>query len=115
MHGRIRLEKIWRLARCRKTAIWVHIVLQELIKLALKAKDISYVPYSQFHVGGALVRMAEIYTGCNVENSSYGATILSRTVGNCKGCVSRAKKNQEIAVVSDSDTIQYPVQYVFRS
>ena len=48
---------------------------QELLELAVKAAENAYVPYSHFHVGAALeCSDGTIFTGCNVENSSYGAT-----------------------------------------
>ncbi|NLM73747.1 MAG: cytidine deaminase [Clostridiaceae bacterium] len=82
---------------------------EELIKLALKAKDNAYVPYSQFHVGAALVADdGKVYTGCNVENSSYGATICAERSAIVKAVSEGAKKIREIAVVSDSDKYTIP-------
>ena len=47
----------------------------ELIKAANKTKENAYVPYSKFNVGAALVtKSGNVYTGCNVEIASFGAT-----------------------------------------
>ena len=47
----------------------------ELLDLARKAQQNAYAPYSRFQVGAAvLLENGEIFTGCNVENASYGLT-----------------------------------------
>ena len=47
----------------------------ELIEIAKQAMKYAYVPYSHFKVGAALITdTGHIYTGCNIENVSYGAT-----------------------------------------
>lgn len=46
-----------------------------LITKAIEAKKQAYVPYSHFRVGAALLtKSGKVYTGCNIENVSFGAT-----------------------------------------
>jgi cytidine deaminase len=52
--------------------------IRELIVLAKKASAKAYCRYSNFRVGAAvLTTSGEVYTGCNVENASYGLTICA--------------------------------------
>jgi cytidine deaminase len=48
-------------------------IKERLIKAALAARDYAYVPYSQYRVGAAvLTKAGKIYSGCNIENASFG-------------------------------------------
>ena len=51
---------------------------EELWQAACKARTHAYAPYSHFAVGAAVrTKQGEIFTGCNVENASYGLTICA--------------------------------------
>ncbi len=51
---------------------------QELVQKAMEMQKFSYVPYSHFPVGAALLcEDGRVFTGCNVENAAYGSTICA--------------------------------------
>ena len=52
--------------------------VKDLYKMALLAREKSYSPYSGHKVGAAIrTSNGKIYTGCNIENSSFGATVCA--------------------------------------
>jgi cytidine deaminase len=52
--------------------------LQPLIDTAIAAARLAYAPYSHYHVGAALrAQDGRVFTGCNIENASYPATICA--------------------------------------
>ena len=51
---------------------------EELVQKAIEMQNFSYVPYSHFPVGAALLcENGRVFTGCNVENAAYGSTICA--------------------------------------
>lgn len=51
---------------------------EQLVEQAIAASEKAYAPYSNYHVGAALQTIGgDIYTGCNVENASYGLTVCA--------------------------------------
>ena len=82
--------------------------IKELIKEALKAKEMAYVPYSNFHVGAALLTEdGELFTGCNIEIASYSPTICAERTAVFKAISQGHRNIKEIVIVGDSD-FTYP-------
>lgn len=79
-----------------------------LFDLALETADKAYAPYSQFHVGAALMtESGEIYTGINIENASYGATICAERTAMVKAISEGHRKFKAIAIVAKKDGVVY--------
>lgn len=82
---------------------------RELLDAAYKAMEKAYVPYSRFKVGAALITPDnKLYTGCNIENSSYGATICAERTAIAKAVSDGAGSIDRIAIVSSSGEFTYP-------
>ncbi|NLM11035.1 MAG: cytidine deaminase [Clostridiaceae bacterium] len=81
----------------------------DLVKKAMKAKENAYAPYSGFRVGACVkTQDGRIYTGCNIENSSFGATICAERTAIVKAISEGETKISAIAITSDSDGLTYP-------
>ena len=75
-----------------------------LIQEAKGAQKNSYAPYSRFNVGAALLtKDGEIYKGCNIENSSYGATICAERVAIGNAISDGERDFSAIAIVGGED------------
>lgn len=80
-----------------------------LVKKALEARENAYCPYSNFKVGAAaLFEDGKIYTGCNVENASYGATNCAERTAIFSGIAEGNRVLKAIAIVGDITTYTYP-------
>lgn len=81
----------------------------DLILLADKVKEQAYAPYSKFRVGAALLTdTGQIFTGVNVENASYGATVCAERTAVVKAVSEGHMGITAIAIASDSDEFIYP-------
>lgn len=78
---------------------------EKLFKIAKDARQHSHSPYSKAKIGAAiLMRDGNIYSGCNVENASYGGTVCAERVAIWKAISSGAPKTiKEVLVVSDAE------------
>lgn len=75
---------------------------KELIRLAKKAYKNAYAPYSKAKVGAVLLcSNGKIFTGCNVENASYGLTICAERSAICNAVSAGEKDFVKIAVASN--------------
>jgi len=80
-----------------------------LIKKAYEAKEMAYAPYSGFLVGASILcKDGSVYTGCNVENASYGATLCAERVAITKAISEGKHDFTAIAIVGSGDDYCYP-------
>jgi len=76
---------------------------QTLILAAKEAMGMAYAPYSNFLVGAAVIADdGKIYTGCNIENSSYGLSNCAERTAIFKAISEGAKKIKAIAVIGNT-------------
>ncbi|AYE33355.1 cytidine deaminase [Clostridium septicum] len=81
----------------------------ELIQKAIEARELAYCPYSNFKVGAAaLFENGEIYTGCNIENASFGGTNCAERTAIFKGVSEGNKKLKALALIGDIKSFTYP-------
>ncbi len=81
----------------------------KMINLADEAKEKAYSPFSKFKVGALLVAEdGTTFTGCNVENSSYGATNCAERTAIFKAVSEGYTKFDKIAIMSSSGDFTYP-------
>ena len=73
---------------------------KELYRKAVEMTNMSYAPFSKFRVGAALLaKDGRIFTGCNVENSSFGGTICAERTAFFRAVYEGEKEFSKIAVV----------------
>lgn len=76
----------------------------ELIAAARLAREQAYVPYSRFPVGAALLAEdGRLYTGCNIENASFGLTNCAERTAIFKMVSDGRRRFTAIAVVGDTE------------
>ncbi|MEK6589321.1 MAG: cytidine deaminase [Nitrospinota bacterium] len=76
--------------------------MNNLIKEAIRVRENAYAHYSHFRVGAAvLTHDGNIFTGCNIENSSYSLSICAERVALFNAVSSGHKRFMKIAVVTD--------------
>jgi len=80
-----------------------------LIGAAIEARLKAYAPHSKFKVGAALLTEdGRIFTGCNVENSSYGLSICAERVAVVKAVSEGCTRFTDLVLVADCEGICTP-------
>ena len=81
----------------------------ELLQKAITARKNAYAPYSGYRVGAAIeTQDGSIYTGCNIENASYGATNCAERTAVFKAVSEGHRKIRRIAIAGGSgDKLNY--------
>lgn len=82
---------------------------EALLAAARAARENAVATFSKFRVGAALrARSGKVYTGCNVENASYGLTICAERVAIFKALSEGERGFDAIAVVTDAEKLTPP-------
>ena len=82
---------------------------QALCQKAIDMLDMAYVPYSHFPVGAALLcRDGTVFTGCNIENAAYGATICAERTAIFKAVSEGHRDFDTIVIAGRSEDYCYP-------
>src|SRR3990170_6182027 len=80
-----------------------------LVRAAKRAKLRAYAPYSNFRVGAAIrTRKGKVYTGCNIESSSYSLTICAERTAIFKAISEGEREFKAIAVAADTEDFISP-------
>lgn len=81
----------------------------DLIAAASKAREHAHTPYSHFRVGAALrANSGRIFTGCNIENSTFGLTLCAERVAVFKALSEGERGFASVAVVADAERLTPP-------
>lgn len=77
---------------------------QELLKMALGAREQAMAPYSGYKVGAALLsKSGKVYLGFNIENASYSATICAERAAFCAALLAGEREFEAIAVAGGKE------------
>lgn len=77
--------------------------IEEMIDLAIEQLQYSYVPYSHFHVGAALLAKNGLYyTGCNIENAAYTPTNCAERTAFFKAVSEGKREFRAICIVNEN-------------
>jgi cytidine deaminase len=80
-----------------------------LLLAARTAREHAHAPYSNFRVGAAVrAKSGRIFTGCNVENSTYGLTLCAERVAIFKAISEGERGFDAVAVVTDTGSLTPP-------
>lgn len=80
-----------------------------LLHAAINARERAHAPFSGFRVGAAIENNeGRIFTGCNIENASYGLTLCAERVAVFKAISEGSRTFKRITIVADTKTLTPP-------
>jgi len=83
--------------------------MDPLVEAALAVRRHAHAPFSHFPVGAAIEdETGRIFTGCNVENATYGLTVCAERVAVFKALSEGARRFRRVAVAADTATLTPP-------
>jgi len=83
--------------------------MNTLAEAALRARENAHAPYSHFKVGAALEDAAgNVFTGCNIENATYGLTVCAERVAVFKAISEGGRKFFRIAIAAGTEVLTPP-------
>jgi cytidine deaminase len=83
--------------------------MDPLLEAALEVRRHAHAPFSKFKVGAAVEdEGGRIFSGCNIENATYGLTICAERVAVFKAISEGARRFRRVAVAADTDVLTPP-------
>lgn len=80
----------------------------ELVAAARMAAENAHAPYSDYRVGAALLGCGRVFSGANIENASYGATICAERAALAAAISAGCRELEELVVVTDDERPAVP-------
>jgi cytidine deaminase len=78
--------------------------MDPLAEAALRAREFAHAPFSKFRVGAAVeAEDGRVFTGCNVENATYGLTVCAERVAVFKAISEGARQFRRVAIAADTE------------
>lgn len=80
-----------------------------MIDIAKEVLENAYAPYSKYRVGAVIeTSSGKLYTGCNIENMSFGLTVCAERVAIFKAVSDGERSIVKVVIVSDGDSTPIP-------
>jgi cytidine deaminase len=77
--------------------------IDELVAAATEVRTNAYAPYSEFHVGAAILAGGRVFTGVNMENASYPVSVCAERNAVAAAIAAGERRVDCVAVVTDAD------------